>query len=512
MTVDQLNPSTTTVGDVIKLAIMAVGGQGGGVLTNWIESCARAAGYHVQATSVAGVAQRTGATIYYIEMAPAADREPVFALMPSGGDVDILVAAEMMEAGRAIMRGFVTPDKTTLITSTHRALAVSEKTVPGDGMANSAEVLATAEIAAQRFIAFDMEAIAQSHRSVISASLLGALAGSNCLPFPRQAFEEAIRHSGRGIEASLAAFDAAFSVVRGDAEVAAEEKPSVPAPRSAPKKLEQAFSAQKSRIDRFPEAVRDITLAGLRAVVDFQDLAYGDEYLTRLSALIDLDSASKGYEFSVSCAKYLARAMVYDDVVRVADLKTRHSRFERIKQEMMLPVGAQLHVTEFMHPRAEELVGLLPARMGRWAAARPNMMKRIDRLFNRGRRIRTDRLIDFLQLYFLAGLRRWRRGMWRHQLESQHWEAWLTQAEAELNRDYDLAVELVRNRRLIKGYSDTHSRGLSKFDKVTQGARLVAGRPDAAAWVRRLREAALADSDGGALEGAMKTVRTFADA
>ena len=93
----------------------------------------------------------------------------VFALMPSGGDVDILVAAEMMEAGRGILRGFVTPDKTTLITSTHRALAVSEKTVPGDGMANSIEVQAAAEIAAQRFIAFDMEAIAQKNSSVISA-------------------------------------------------------------------------------------------------------------------------------------------------------------------------------------------------------------------------------------------------------------------------------------------------------------------------------------------------------
>jgi indolepyruvate ferredoxin oxidoreductase beta subunit len=103
-------PNQSTDG-IIKLAIMAVGGQGGGVLTNWIEDCARRNGYFVQATSVAGVAQRTGATIYYIEMAPAGDREPIFSLMPAAGDVDILLAAEMMEAGRAILRGFVTPDR-----------------------------------------------------------------------------------------------------------------------------------------------------------------------------------------------------------------------------------------------------------------------------------------------------------------------------------------------------------------------------------------------------------------
>ena len=63
-------PTDPALEGIIKLAVMAVGGQGGGVLTNWIETLARSEGYHCQATSVAGVAQRTGATIYYIEMAP----------------------------------------------------------------------------------------------------------------------------------------------------------------------------------------------------------------------------------------------------------------------------------------------------------------------------------------------------------------------------------------------------------------------------------------------------------
>lgn len=102
---------------VIKLAIMAVGGQGGGVLANWVAALAEKGGYASQMTSVAGVAQRTGATIYYIEMAPRTERAPIFALAPAGGDVDILIASELMEAGRAVMRGFVTPDRTTLILS-----------------------------------------------------------------------------------------------------------------------------------------------------------------------------------------------------------------------------------------------------------------------------------------------------------------------------------------------------------------------------------------------------------
>ena len=499
------------VDDVIKMAIMAVGGQGGGVLTSWIETCARAANYHVQATSVAGVAQRTGATIYYIEMAPASARDPVFSLMPSGGDVDILIAAEMMEAGRAIMRGFVTPDRTTLIASTHRALAVSEKTVPGDGMADPREVKSAAEIAAKRLISFDMEQIAQDCGSVISASLFGALAAADVLPFTRDQFEQAIRQSGRGVEASLAAFDQAFQRIADPAPMADSPPLEAEKAHAGPQAARAAYDALEQQIETLPEPARDMARAGLRAVIDFQDLAYGREYLAQLSVMAARDNPEKEFAFTAAGAKYLARAMVYDDVVRVADLKTRKSRFERIRKEMAPPATARLHLTEFMHPRAEELVGLLPAWLGRWTQRKPRLMRLIDFIFNRGRRVRTDRLLPFMQLYVLAGLRRWRRGMLRHHNEREHWQAWQARALEMIDKDYDLSVELILNRRLIKGYSDTHSRGLSKFDQVNEGAALVAGRADGADWARRLREAALADEQGEALTGALKTVKSFAN-
>ena len=220
------NGNAAEDGGVIKLAILAVGGQGGGVLADWIVDVAERSGYLAQSTSVAGVAQRTGATIYYVEMCRDAGRLPVFALSPSQGDVDILVAAELMEAGRAIIRGFVTPERTTLIASSHRIAAVSEKIEPGDGRASSAKVHETAELAAKRFIAFDMEKIAVENGSMISASLLGALAGSGALPFARESYERAIAASGRGVKASLAAFGGAYDRARGG--LASVSKPVVP--------------------------------------------------------------------------------------------------------------------------------------------------------------------------------------------------------------------------------------------------------------------------------------------
>src|SRR5918912_810743 len=117
----------------IKIAILAMGGEGGGVLADWIVDLGEHNGYIAQTTSVPGVAQRTGATIYYVEMFPKAEAErdggtPVLALMPLPGDVDVVLASELMEAGRAVQRGLVTPDRTTLIASSHRVFAISEKT------------------------------------------------------------------------------------------------------------------------------------------------------------------------------------------------------------------------------------------------------------------------------------------------------------------------------------------------------------------------------------------------
>lgn len=496
---------------LVKLAIMAVGGQGGGVLTNWIEALARAEGYACQATSVAGVAQRTGATIYYIEMAPAGGAAPVFSLAPSAGDVDILIAAEMMEAGRAVMRGFVTPDRTTLIASTHRALAVSEKTAPGDAIASSEEVRAAAETAAKRLILLDMEALATGAGSVISASLFGALAGSGALPFPREAFEAAIRASGRGVEASLRAFSAACDAARAEAPPAPHivpERTEDPAPRG-PAPLLAAWDALCARIADWPAPAREMAARGLRKVVDFQDVAYGGEYLDRLDAVRAQDDAAKGHELTREAARHVANAMAYDDVIRVADRKTRAPRFARIRAEMGAGEGELLHLTEFMHPRAEEIAGMMPARWGRWVEARPKWMARLDRWFGKGRRLRSDGLPAFAALHLLGGLRGYRRRTLRHAVERAHLDRWLETALSHLPERYDLAVEILRCRRLVKGYSDTHARGLSKFDRVLAGAELVAGRDDAADWTRRLREAALQDEKGAALDGALETIRSF---
>ena len=499
---------------ILKVAVLAVGGQGGGVLTGWIEALARNHGYLCQATSVAGVAQRTGATIYYIEMAKQKNDgpEPVFALAPASGDVDILIASELMEAGRAIMRGFVTPDRTTLIASTHRALAVSEKIVPGDGIANSDEVQAAAKLLSKKLFMTDLEKLAVEAGSVISASLFGALAGAHVLPFERSSFESTIRSSGKGVKASLQAFNAGYLAVtapQSTTNLSKENKTKVVQTPNGPAISLKKWNSLVEKIKVMPDEVSDMVFLGLRKVVEFQDLDYGQDYISKVSGILSQDMQEKNFILTKAAAKHIANAMSYDDIIRVADEKTKAHRYQRIRVEMGADDHTVMHLTEFLHPRAEELVSLLPARLGLMIENSPKWMARIDSWVNRGRRWRSDGVIAFTILYLVGGLKRWRLKTRRHAVEVEHQRLWLKCACSYLPGNYDMAVEIIKSRRLIKGYSDTHARGKSKFDLVLEGASMVADRDDGAQWVRRLREAALQDEEGDALSGALETIRTF---
>lgn len=499
----------------IAVAILAMGGQGGGVLADWIVALAEGEGWVAQSTSVPGVAQRTGATIYYVEMMPPRDgRSPVLSLMPTPGDVDIVLAAEFMEAGRSMLRGLVTPERTTLIASTHRSYAVGEKEKPGDGTGDPQTVVEASGVAARRSIVFDMQQLAEDNGSVISAAMFGALCGAGVLPFSRAAFETAVKAGGKGVEASLRTFDAAFRRAQGgksDPVARAPHKDLPEPPRSVGNRKLDGLLA---RIHAgFPEPLRPMLYAGVRKVVDFQDPAYGAEYLDRMEKLLALDAAAGGgthaFAFTLAAAKYLAGAMAYDDVVRVADLKTRASRFERVRKEIAATGEQLVYTTEYMHPRMEEVVGTLPIGIARFIENRPRLFAALDRRINKGRRVRTGTIGWFLTLYALAGMRRFRRRLMRHAREMEHMETWLGTAEGLLATNYDLAVEVINCRRLVKGYSDTHARGQSKFDRVLATLPALRDRSDGAEWLKRLRQAALLDEEGKALDGAIRTVETL---
>ena len=164
----------------ITVLIAAMGGEGGGVLTNWLVKAAEHAGFLVQSTSIPGVAQRTGATTYYVEIFPIPitelnGRVPVFALYPAAGDIDLMIASELLEAGRALQNGYVSPDRTVLIASTHRVYTIDERSDMADGRLDEGNLRKAVETLSKRALLSDYKAVAEEVGSVLNSVLLGAL-------------------------------------------------------------------------------------------------------------------------------------------------------------------------------------------------------------------------------------------------------------------------------------------------------------------------------------------------
>jgi indolepyruvate ferredoxin oxidoreductase beta subunit len=490
----------------ITIAVLALGGEGGGVLADWIVDLARHGGYLAQATSVPGVAQRTGATVYYVELFPqtaarSAGREPVLALMPMPGDVDVVIASELMEAARAVERGFVTPEKTLLIASTHRVFAMTEKMALADGRADAEALLAGCREAARELVAFDMAALADATGSALSAVLFGALAGSAALPFQRQAFEAAIRRGQVGVNSSLAAFASGFEAARaGEAPMVASARTRFGRPTSA---------ALRELIDQavrdFSGEARAIVETALDRLADYQDPDYARDFLARVKEFqeIEREHGDGSGRLLAETARQLALAMAYEDTIRVADLKIRSSRFARVRSEVQIEDGQILEIVEFFHPRTQEIADTLPAGFGHWLLRTPWARGVVDRATRKGKTVKTTSIRGFLLLYALSKLKPLRRRSLRFATEQRALADWLALLAETARTDYALALQVARMRSLVKGYGDTHERGQMKFEKLVALIPGLRGRDDANTLLDGLIKAAQADEGGQALDKAI---------
>jgi indolepyruvate ferredoxin oxidoreductase beta subunit len=480
------------------ILICALGGEGGGVLSEWITECAGHAGLPAQATSVPGVAQRTGATSYYIELLPEPAPEglqPVFALVPSAGRVDVVASSELLETARILERGFVSPERTMLISSSSRVYTTVEKMQMGDGRFDDQRIHDAAKAMAKDYRTVDLEKLANDNGTVISATMFGALAGAGAFHWPRSTCEDVIRAGKRGAEASLRGFAAAFDAVNG---VAAPQSIEAPAQENLPEALPADFAA-------LPAAVREVASHGLARVKDFQDADYGNLYLERLRVLMKAagDAADPRVAHALEeGARRLALWMAYEDIPRVAQLKTRASRFERIRADAEMKPGQILIVTEYLKPGAEELADMLPESLGRRLMRRVEAGKSLPFL-GRGIHVATTSIAGNLMLRTLSAMRKIRRKSLRYVEEQKQIDIWLDAMKTALARSPEFAGALAELPRLLKGYGETHLRGKTNyaavFDGVVRPAISSGSEAMEAARLRKAIGAALADPESDAL-------------
>ena len=468
----------------ISVLLCALGGEGGGVLADWLVGAAVRAGHAAQSTSIPGVAQRTGATTYYLEVWPEPasahpGRRPVFGLSPVPGDIDLLVSSELLEAVRQVGQGMASAQRTLVVSSTARALTVAEKMQPADGRADVAALLATLQRHCRAAELLDGAALAREAGTAISAVLLGAVAASGVLPLAREAYEDTIRAAGKGVAASLRGFALAFDAL------------------TRQRQQRQAVEAALQ-----PAPAPDLRALGRARVASYQDAAYARLYDERLARLQAVDAGGAVVD---EAARWLALWMAFDDIVRVAALKAAPTRQARVRREVGARDGEIVRLFDHFRPGVPELAGLLPAAL----AARLLAWDR--RRVAAGRepwslplKLGTHTVGGTLALRAAAALKGQRRRGARFAQEQALIERWLGAVEQGAREDPALGLALARSGRLVKGYGSTNERGKASLLHIVE--QLAAGTgpaPQRAQAVAAACEAAGADDSGRALDQAL---------
>jgi indolepyruvate ferredoxin oxidoreductase beta subunit len=504
-----MNPSTRP----ITLLLCALGGEGGGVLAEWLVEVATRAGHAAQSTSIPGVAQRTGATTYYLEFFPqprsvAGDRRPLFGLAPVAGALDAVVCSELLEAARQVTLGMIDAARTLVIASSARTLTTTERMPLGDGRLDTASLIALLRQHSREHHVLDLNAIARESGTVVSAVMLGAIAASGLLPFAREHYQAVIAAGGRGAEASRRGFDLAFQRIAASRAHGSfvEQLVAAPAPAPAPVLPPEVRAS-------FPGAVHGMLALGHARVLQYQSRDYAALYLRRLARVCEAERASdatqqRDFATTREAARWLALWMAFDDIVRVAELKLAPERLARVRREAGAGDDDVLKVYDHFKPGVPEFAGLLPPALAR-ALQRWDAQRRARGLapWAMPLELGSHTVVGLLLLKLLSAQRWLRPKGQRYADEQMLIERWLDAVVRHTAADWRLGHEIVLCGRLIKGYGGTHQRGrdnlLHILDQLAERTPF-ANAAERAQAIAQTRGAALADEGGIALDAALK--------
>lgn len=515
----------------VSILLCALGGEGGGVLANWLIDVARLADYPAQATSIPGVAQRTGATTYYLEIYPIPRLQlkgqlPVLGLNPLPGRLDALVSSELLETARQIANGLASNDRTCVISSSSRALTTAEKMVMGDGRRDETALLDVIAENSLRHHVLDMAHLCQEAGTMVSAVMLGAIAASGLLPFARVHYESVLAGNSASAKASLRGFSLAFERVSKQREqtqyldqlLAPPPAPALPTLQNSESDFSEltANIGTQTRVPQqvlseFPPSLHHLFSLAYQRVHQYQNEAYAQLMVDRLKKLKHIETSAPGGSAACPVTKeatrWLALWMAYDDIIQVAHLKSRSQRWDRVSQEVKLQEGELLKVYDHFKPGVPELAAMLPMS---WAQA---LLKWDRQRVANGKeawsmpiKLARHSVLGMLSLRFLSLLRVFRPYGHRYITEQALIEEWLQGIASACAVSTDLALEVARCGQLIKGYGSTNERGKDNLLHILKTVCVPDSSKSAAeqtAAVSQIRKAALQDEAGQLLDQAL---------
>ena len=499
----------------ISLLVCALGGEGGGVLTEWLVETARHAGYPVQATSIPGVAQRTGATTYYLEFFPIPQAElggkrPVLGLYPVPGRLDALLSSELLETVRQISLGHASRDRTLVLTSSARALTTMEKMQMGDGRRDTQGLMQLVAAHSHQHHIVDMAELTRQAGTIVSAVMLGCIGASGLLPMRREDYEKILKEGGATAKASLRGFALGYEAVsqqRTQAhyleQVLAPQPVKVQAPAASAPTLPAAVAAA------FPSVLHEIIALGHARLVEYQNAAYAQRYVEQLQQVLAAERSSdpqgtRGWAVTREMARWLALWMAYDDIIRVADLKSRASRWQRVVGEVKAGADDLLKLYDHFKPGVPEFADMLPTglanRLRAWDHQRVLAGKTPWAL---PLKVGTHSVFGMLALRGLVAFKWMRPHGSRFAKEQALIGQWLAAVVNGTQRHWTTGHEIALCGRLIKGYGSTNERGKDNLLHVIKHlvpAKHFATDEARAQAIAAARQAALADEAGKALD------------
>jgi indolepyruvate ferredoxin oxidoreductase beta subunit len=471
------------------ILICALGGEGGGVLTDWLVNTARLAHVPIQATSIPGVAQRTGATTYYLELmrepemsTNQAARRPVFGLSPLPGQIDLLISSELLETARQISNGMSSAQKTCIISSSNRTLTTQERMGLGDSRLPDHELVRLIQEHSLKHHLLDMAQLAKDSGTIISSVMLGCIAGSGLLPFKKEHYEQAIKGLASSPSnaqlASLKGFQMGLDCINqqsANAQFVHQLMNSI-----EHQSRQHSDSKRIEHIFEFPESLHEILTLGYNRLVEYQNKAYADLYIEKIKsvfkeeqkyehtdALMIEGEEQKKWPITHEAARWTALWMAFDDIVRVAQLKIRQDRFSNIRAETKAKTGDLIKVYDHFKPGIAELAGLLPGAIAK------RLLEWEERRVRAGHeplelkiKLQSTGLRGALTLKMLSSLK-WLRAIGRrYQLEHADIDQWLSAVRRSTQMDQALGYEVAACARLIKGYGSTNQRAHENLEHI----------------------------------------------
>jgi len=463
---------------LIKILIPAVGGQGGGLLTEWLLQAFETENYDVQSISLPGLAQRGGSTTYYIEAYPNVEGENIiFSQFPMPGEIDLIVSQEFLELGRMLENGFGS-ENTVIISSTHRMYSTEEKLPVASGIYEDEKLHEYAKEFSKQFIGLNVLSLAKQNgmnELASNAILFGALCASMAIPVSRESFEKAIEKAAVSVKANLEAFEVGFSYVvehKGPDNYQGEgiEPEFDEINYISSSDIRNIENAKKDLFNIYPEYLWPFIEEALFRLTDYQGFWYAEDFINKIKRYKEIETQNPGEDYKLTeyVIKNLALLMTYEDGIRVSELKIRDRRFERIRKEMQIRDDQVFEVVDYLKPEADEIYGLLPDIVVRPVLSlfnSANLRSNKDPVTLAQKPVTTS-FFGYLRVWILSKIKFMRPVSHRYSNEYKTINLYLESIEKFGTLDYKLGLSIAKSGSIIKGYGRVRRRTIDSFKRL----------------------------------------------